>query len=41
MAQVAVNVTPVVIEQAGHNIPLEAPVELGRCYLDFFATTEE
>jgi pimeloyl-ACP methyl ester carboxylesterase len=41
MAQVAVNVTPVVIEQAGHNIPLEAPVELGRCYLDFFATAEE
>lgn len=41
MAQVAMNVTPVVIEQAGHNNPLEAPGELGRCYLDFFATAKE
>ncbi|MGY4927101.1 alpha/beta fold hydrolase [Streptomyces sp. 900105755] len=38
MAQVAVDVTPVVIEQAGHNIPLEAPAELARRYLDFFAS---
>jgi pimeloyl-ACP methyl ester carboxylesterase len=41
MAQVAVDVTPVVIEQAGHNIPLEAPVELARCYLDFFASAKD
>ncbi|MFI7293858.1 hypothetical protein [Streptomyces sp. NPDC050121] len=40
MTRVAVNVTPVVIERAGHNIPLEAPAELGRCYFDFFATAE-
>lgn len=38
MAQVAVDVTPVVVERAGHNIPLEAPAELARRYLDFFAS---
>ena len=41
MARVAVDVTPVVIERAGHNIPLEAPAELARHYLDFFATAQK
>ncbi|MEU9451127.1 alpha/beta hydrolase [Streptomyces sp. NPDC048277] len=37
MAQVAKDVRSTVIENAGHNIPLEAPEELARTYLDFFA----
>jgi pimeloyl-ACP methyl ester carboxylesterase len=40
MARVASDVTSVVLENAGHNLPLEVPAELARCYLDFFARVE-
>lgn len=35
MEQVATNVTGAVVEDSGHNIPLEAPAELARVYLEF------
>lgn len=35
MRQVATDVTGLVIEKAGHNIPLEAPEELAEAYLSF------
>ncbi|WP_316768299.1 alpha/beta fold hydrolase [Streptomyces sasae] len=41
MAQVARDVRSTVIESAGHNIPLEAPEELARTYLDFFAGRDQ
>jgi pimeloyl-ACP methyl ester carboxylesterase len=37
MVQVASDVRGVVVERAGHNIALEAPHELARVYLGFFA----
>ncbi|MFJ9249122.1 alpha/beta fold hydrolase [Streptomyces sp. NPDC101776] len=40
MAQVARDVRSTVIENAGHNIPLEAPDELAHACLDFFAGRE-
>jgi hypothetical protein len=37
MEQFAKDVRGLVVEQAGHNIALEAPDELARVYFDVFA----